>query len=160
MFINFSLLSFIQLSFVKKIIHAQYHNTLIIGFTLVGLGYCFIALDYFLAPILGTICITIGQSILLLRGDIEVIEALPTSPAIAFGLQRLSMGIAGLASGIIGGYLYSRFQIENLNNFWFFIAFQILIIIPIIIYCKYSQSSFSPVKRSYLNETEVHNDKT
>ncbi len=141
MFINFSLLSFIQLSFVKKITHAQYHNTLILGFALVGLGFCCIALNSSLGPALGTVIMTIGQSILLLRGDIEVVEALPKNPSIAFGLQRLSMGVAGLLSGIIGGYLYNYFQNGDLSHFWSVVSSQILIILPVIIYCKYKTTT-------------------
>ena len=145
MFINFSLLSFTQLTYVKWISQIQYHIILIVGFSLMGIGFFCIALDSYFGSILGTVILTIGEAALLLRGDIEIVNALPNSPSMAFGLQRLSIGVAGIASGIIGGYLYSHFQTVNLSDFWSAVAVQVLVILPIVIYLKLKKTTYSHI---------------
>lgn len=123
MFSNFVVLAAVQFAFTRTIAEADYQALLVGGFGLFGAGLLLIAAGNLACALLGTMVMTIGQAALFLRGDLELVDQLPSQPAIAFGIQRLSAGIGGLLSGLVGGQLLSRPD----GLFWVWIAAQCVV---------------------------------
>lgn len=120
---NFLTIFFLQPLVARRTSKASYQNVLLTGFLLMGVGFSLFSLGKLVFLILGTIIMTAGQSLLNLRGDIEVITRLPANPALAIGIQRLTTGIGGALTGICGGYFFDIFQKKGeLPLFWIFVT--------------------------------------
>lgn len=127
MFFNMLILAVVQPMFANKIAGYDYQKVLLLGFSFMAGGFSLFFLERPAWMILGTLAMTVGQALLVLRGDIEVVRRLPNQPALAFGLQRLSTGTGGFVTGLIGGIAYDYFQGSNqLNGFWLFVSLNAL----------------------------------
>ena len=127
MLINLTVLFIIQPLLAHWIGSVRYTFLLIVGFIAMGSGMSFFGIDSRIALLIGTLVMSVGQAILFLRGDVEIVSSLPNQPALAFGLQRLSTGIGGLCSGIAGGIAFDHFKVQgNPGMFWVSIFMQCL----------------------------------
>jgi len=142
-FINLLLVFIIQLKFSQWISKAHLNRLLISSFISLGLGMAVMGLGHAEFLVLGMILMTVGQAILFLRGELEVVNLLPDKPAMAFGFQRLSAGVGGFLSGIFGSYIYDYCQQTSLGYFWPLIALQTL---PIIFFCLFQRGNLSNLK--------------
>jgi MFS family permease len=125
MFLNFVMMIVLQLQGARLIAKINYRCILTVGFFLMGIGMVLMSQEYTLAIMLGTAIMTVGEAILFLRGDVEIVAGLPDHPSIAFGIQRLCMGIGGLLSGFLGGDIFQYCKtIGVLGDFWIIIAIQ------------------------------------
>lgn len=130
MFLNFTLMFILQIALVNILIKTNYYNALICGFILMGLGIYILSFDSYTTILIGTTIMTIGEAILFLKGDIEIVSKLSEYPSIAFGIQRLCMGIGGATGSIIGGMVFAYYNQKNdLGMFWVIISIQCLIAI-------------------------------
>ncbi len=115
--LNFTTMVFIQPILAKWIASTNYKIGMTSAFVSLGMGMVIMGIGSHTALFLGTFVMTLGQCFLFLRGDLELVNLLPDMPAMAFGVQRLAMGVGGLFSGIIGGKIY-RIVEANPGNFW------------------------------------------
>lgn len=115
--LNFSCLVILQPIFARWIAQTEYRLGMAAGFAILGTGMLIMGYGTVLHLCCGTILMTIGQSFLFLKGDLEIISRLPDMPAMAFGIQRLAVGTGGLISGVVGGKLYAVYELEP-GHFW------------------------------------------
>jgi MFS family permease len=141
--INLLLVFFIQIKFSQWISKAHLSSLYFLSYLSVGVGMAVMGLGHAEFLIFGMILMTVGQAMLFLRGELEVVNLLPDKPAIAFGFQRLSAGLGGLLSGIFGSYIYDYCQQHTLGHFWPLIAIQTL---PIIFFCIFQRGNLSNLK--------------
>lgn len=128
MLLNFSLMFLLQPLLARRIANANYRALLAFAFTVMALGMLILSQERLAFLLLGTVLMTLGEAILFLRGDLEVISRLPDMPAIAFGIQRLGMGIGGFFSGLVGGVLFAHYKsVEALELFWVAVAAQCVV---------------------------------
>ncbi|MFT3742195.1 MAG: MFS transporter [Gammaproteobacteria bacterium] len=134
MFINFTLLSFLQMYLAHVIARLNYKILMSSSFLLLAIGVSIISIGNVVTLFLGSIILTIGSAFLFLRGDLEIVNKIPEYPAIAFGIQRLSMGVSGILSGIVGGKLFQYYHLSNaLNIFWLMVSIQCLFVCFLVI---------------------------
>lgn len=125
MFLNFVMMIVLQLSGARLIAKSNYWSILTIGFVLMSIGMALMSQEHILTIMLGTATMSVGAALLFLRGDLEIVIGLPNHPSIAFGIQRLCMGIGGLLSGFLGGDIFQYCKtIGVLGDFWIIIAVQ------------------------------------
>lgn len=123
MLVNFATIFLTQPLMAKKISAWNLRGLLSTGYGLMALGFALFFLNTLPGFLIGTIVMTIGQSIVNLRCDIEVIRRLPKNPALAFGIQRLSTGCGGMLTGFVGGLIFDACQHQGeLRNFWIFVV--------------------------------------
>jgi len=125
MLLNFVMMFVLQPLLARFIARAGYRALLVGAFTLMGIGMLVMALGSTPAVLAGTAIMTVGQMFLFLRGDLEIVAQLPDQPAMAFGIQRLSAGVGGLLSGILGGVVFGHYKAAaSLGMFWVVVAAQ------------------------------------
>ncbi len=129
MFLNFTLMFILQLTVVNIVATSNYFKILIYGFTLMGAGIFILSFPYEISILLGTFIMTLGQALLFLKGDLEIISKISDYPSIAFGIQRLCMGIGGGIGSVLGGIFFTSFnESGKLHMFWVLIAVQCIFI--------------------------------
>ena len=123
MLLNLLAMAITQPPLAKKIAEHSFASLMGLGYFLTGLGFLLFALHSLAFLLLGTLIMTMGQSILFLRADLDVLARIPKAPAMAFGIQRLSIGIGGMLAGLVGGYIYAYSQrIGRLELIWVFVG--------------------------------------
>jgi len=128
MLINFVMMFLLQPWFSRQIATINYRVLMVGAFTLMGTGMAVIGMGGVWTMLAGVAIMTLGELFLLLRADLEVLDRLPQTPAMAFGIQRLAAGIGGMASGLVGGWVFEYCkQSGSLGHFWLFVGGQGLI---------------------------------
>jgi len=125
MLLNCAMVVLLQPPLADRIAKADYRRLVVGSFTLMALGMTAMSLGNTPALLGGTALFTLGEIFLFLRCDLELVDRLPGHPAFAFGVQRLTAGIGGLLSGIVGGFVFAHFQSAgDLDTFWIVVAAQ------------------------------------
>lgn len=128
MALNFVMMFVLQPWLSQKIATVNYRMLLVGAFSVMGMGMATIGMGGTGAMLLGIAIMTLGQLSLFLRADLEVLGRLPQSPAMAFGIQRLAAGVGGMASGLIGGWVFEYCKSTgSLGHFWLFVGAQCLV---------------------------------
>lgn len=119
LFLNFSVLVVLQPLIAKRIAAAAYGALLLLGFVFLAAGFATMSAGSIAALFAGTFIMSVGQVMLFLRSDLEMLKTSGLSPAMAFGLQRLTIGIGGaLGSGLAGvAFEYCKSH-GGLSGFW------------------------------------------
>lgn len=128
MLTNFVLMFALQPPLSGLIARMDYRKLLVASFTMMALGMMMMAVGDLPALLLGTAIMTIGELFLFLRGDLEIVARLPGQPAVAFGIQRLTAGVGGLLSGLVGGVVFEHYKTaHSLGKFWMTVAAQCIL---------------------------------
>jgi MFS family permease len=155
MLVNFATIFFIQPLMAKKISNWNLRGLLAGGYGMMALGFAIFFINSFLGFLIGTVAMTIGQSIVSLRCDIEVVRRLPKNPALAFGIQRLSTGCGGMFTGLVGGWVFETcLHQSDVRYFWFFVVLNCLLasVIGFIFSAKKEASQLSKVGLVYAKD--------
>lgn len=125
MLLNCAMVALLQPSLARRIARSDYRRLVVGSFCLMMLGTGAIGLGDSAALLGGAALFSMGEVLLFLRCDLELVERVPDNPTLAFGIGRLTAGIGGLGSGIVGGFLFTRFQdAGQVDAFWFAVAAQ------------------------------------
>ncbi len=123
MILNLLTIFFVQPLLARRVSKMGYRNLLMIGFALMGMGFFLFSTKIIVNLFIGTFIMTLGQSLLVLRGDLEVLQRLPQQAALAFGIQRLTTGVGGMVAGLMGGVAFDYFlKFSKPELFWVFVA--------------------------------------
>ncbi len=132
--VNALLVFFGQPLLSKVIAEASYRASMFFSFMMLSLSMYFLSIGSVWALIVGTVMITFAEMVLFLKGDLEILNAVPDKPAFAFGMQRLSAGLGAFVSALIGGALYDYMQNnQQLGTFWSVLAIQALVVAVVVL---------------------------
>jgi MFS family permease len=125
MLLNCVMVVVFQPPLADRIANADYRWLVVGSFALMALGMAAMSLGNTPALLAGTALFTLGEIFLFLRCDLELVDRVPGNPAFAFGVQRLTAGIGGLLSGVVGGFVFAHYEgTGDLNTFWLVVAAQ------------------------------------
>ncbi|MGW7413548.1 MFS transporter [Streptomyces sp. NPDC054863] len=106
---------------------ARYSTAALVAFPALTLGLFVLSLPGVLCVLLGTALLSVGESVIFLKNDLEALRAVPGRPVLAVGSQRLALGIGSFSSGVIGGGLYASAQAGGeAEEFWLYASLQAL----------------------------------
>lgn len=119
MLVNCALVVALQPRLAAWIARVDYRRLLAGSFLLMAGGLAVLPTGGLAGLLGGTALFTLGEIFLFLRSDLELVDRVPDDPALAFGVQRLTAGVGGLLSGVVGGLLFAHFQSGgHLALFW------------------------------------------
>lgn len=125
MLLNCTMVALLQPPLARRIAQSDYRRLVVGSLLLMMLGTGAMALGSTLALLGGTALFTLGEIFLFLRCDLELVDRVPDNPTLAFGIGRLTAGVGGLASGVVGGFVFTRYQAAaDINAFWIVVAAQ------------------------------------
>lgn len=117
--LNSATIFLLQPLIARKINDASYYRLMLVLILFCSCGYFLFSLGATIPLIAGTMFITMAECGIFLKSDLEMASALPLAPSVAFGVQRLSVGLGALISGLVGGLLYNLCdQYDKLNTLW------------------------------------------
>lgn len=129
MLLNCAMMAVLQPLLAGRIARAGYRGLLAGSFLLMAAGTAVMFLGGTPALLLGTAVFTVGEALVFLRGDLEVVGRIPDRPAFAFGVQRLTTGVGGLFAGAAGGFLFGHFQHGgHPGRYWLAVAAQCAVV--------------------------------
>ncbi len=110
-----------------------YALALAVGFTGLATGSAVLAAGTRAALLAGGALITLGDTVLFLKNDLEALRRSPRSDAVVFRQQRLAAGLGACASGVLGGQLYGLGERAGHTRwFWLLAAVQCLLLPPLL----------------------------
>ncbi|MGW3009236.1 MFS transporter [Streptomyces sp. NPDC001219] len=125
MLVNCAMMVALQPPLSGWIARADYRRLVAGSFALMAAGTAVMSLGHTAALLGGTVLFSLGEVFLFLRCDLEMVDRLPSNPAFAFGVQRLTAGIGGLLAGVVGGFLFAHYEsAHDLGMFWIAVAVQ------------------------------------
>lgn len=125
MLLNCAMVALLQPPLARRIASTGYRRLVAGSFALMMLGTGAMALGGTPALLGGTALFSMGEILLFLRCDLELVERMPADPTLAFGIGRLTAGVGGLASGVVGGFVFTHFQTAGeVDAFWIVVAAQ------------------------------------
>ncbi|GGR08627.1 MDR family MFS transporter [Streptomyces pilosus] len=111
-----------------------YALALAVGFTGLAAGLTVLAAGTRTALLAGGALITLGDTVLFLKNDLEALHRSPRSDAVVFGQQRLAAGLGACLSGVLGGQLYGLSERAGHTGwFWLLAAVQCLLLPPLLL---------------------------
>lgn len=120
----------------ERIQRLSYTVAIALGFAAFASGMCLISTGELYSIFAGTALISVGEVVLFLKNDLELVKYFSSTPEIAFGYQRLAAGVGALLSGAIGGFLYNEAQQgTGAGLFWVMVAIQCtlpLLLLPLL----------------------------
>ena len=136
MLLNCAMVALLQPSLVRRISQSDYRRLVVGSFVLMMFGTGAMALGSTAALLGGTAVFTMGEIFLFLRCDLELVQRVPDNPTLAFGIGRLTAGIGGLASGVVGGFVFTHYQgAGDLDAFWIVVAAQCAAAAVLALFC-------------------------
>jgi predicted MFS family arabinose efflux permease len=125
MLLNCTMVALLQPSLAGMIARSDYRRLVAGSLALMTLGIAAMALGNSAALLGGTAVFTMGEIFLFLRCDLELVGRVPDNPTLAFGVGRLTAGVGGLASGVVGGFVFTHYQrAGEIDTFWIVVAVQ------------------------------------
>jgi predicted MFS family arabinose efflux permease len=123
----------VQPLFAGRVGRARYPAILAIGFAGYAVGMVAFAGGHPVAIAAGVAAISVGSALLFLKNDLEALERSRRSATVAFGQQRLAIGLGASLSGLVGGTVYGRFEdVGSPSGFWLVVAAQCLLLPPVL----------------------------
>ncbi|MFF3139579.1 MFS transporter [Streptomyces mirabilis] len=106
----------------------SFSTATLFSFLAFTIGFLVMSMGGLRAVVLGTVIVALGESVIFLRVDLEVLALFPGRPAMAFGIQRLGAGIGAAASSAVGGQIYARVSASGDDKiFWMQVSVQCLV---------------------------------
>ncbi|MGA5267395.1 MFS transporter [Streptomyces lydicamycinicus] len=125
MLVNCAMMVALQPPLSGWIARADYRRLVAGSFALMAAGTAVMSLGHTAALLGGTMLFSLGEVFLFLRCDLEMVDRIPSNPAFAFGVQRLTAGVGGLLAGVVGGFLFAHYETaHDLGMFWAAVAVQ------------------------------------
>jgi hypothetical protein len=125
MLLNCAMVALLQPPLARRIERSDYRWLVVGSLVLMMLGTGVMALGLTVSLLGGTALFTMGEIFLFLRCDLELVGRMPDNPTLAFGIGRLTAGIGGFGSGVVGGFVFTRYQnAGDVDAFWIVVAAQ------------------------------------
>ncbi|WP_354643016.1 MFS transporter [Kitasatospora camelliae] len=125
MLLNCAMVVVLQPPLAGWIARTGYRGLLTGSFLLMAAGTAVMARGGTPALLLGTVLFTLGEVLVFLRGDLEVVGRMSDRPASAFGVQRLTTGVGGFLAGLVGGVVFAHYEkAGHPGMFWNAVAAQ------------------------------------
>jgi MFS family permease len=125
MLLNCAMVALLQPPLARRIARSDYRWLVVGSLILMMLGTGVMALGLTVSLLGGTALFTMGEIFLFLRCDLELVGRVRDNPTLAFGIGRLTAGIGGFGSGIVGGFVFTHYQnAGDVDAFWIVVAAQ------------------------------------
>ena len=147
MLLNCAMVALLQPSLARRIARSDYRWLVVGSFVLMMLGTGAMSLGRTPTLLAGTALFTMGEIFLFLRCDLELVNRVPDNPTFAFGIGRLTAGIGGLGSGVVGGFIFTHYQgAGDINAFWVVVAAQCAAAAVLALFFGGGRRSLAPVE--------------
>ncbi|MFV2012794.1 MULTISPECIES: MFS transporter [unclassified Micromonospora] len=123
----------VQPMVAERVGRMSYPAAMAIGFGALATGMAAFAGGNGPAVVGGVAAISVGSAVLFLKNDLEALAGSRRSATVAFGQQRLAVGVGSFLSGVAGGSVYGAFERGGfLPGFWLFVAAQ-CVVLPVLV---------------------------